>query len=291
VDWLRHFRFSFSAFPDPIFRQVAILVLTAVILYQATGIFYSVLKLELIRTRPVPAALEQTAMASVREPVDSYRIIPERNLFGTTTSKTTEKQADVLPQQDVALLIELKGTVAGEGKYGFAIVEEKANRKQRLVKIGDVVLGVEVLRIKRNAIDLLVNNQEQTLRIVESKERPILSPSQAAKPAIVPGAMVLKRSEIDERLQDMGTLLRQALVRPYFNAGVPDGFLISNIRQDSLYKQMGLMDGDIIQEVNQKKIQTADDVMGLLSTIKSSANLSLTVKRKGNLETLNFQFQ
>jgi len=111
------------------------------------------------------------------------------------------------------------------------------------------------------------------------------------KPATAPGATVLSRSEIDEGLQDMGSLLRQALVRPYFNAGVPDGFLISNIRPGSLYKKMGMMDGDIIQEVNHKKIQTADDVMGLLSTIKSSSGLSLTVKRKGNLETLNFQFQ
>ncbi len=188
-------------------------------------------------------------------------------------------------------VIELKGTVAGGAKYGFAIIEEKATRKQRLVKIGDILLGVEVLRIKRNAIDLLVNNREQTLKIVEMKEGTILSPSPAVKPGVAPGTMVLSRSEVDEGLQDMGSLLRQALVRPYFTAGVPDGFLISNIRAGSLYKKMGMMDGDIIQEVNHKKIQTADDVMGLLSTIKSSPGLSMTVKRKGNLETLNFQFQ
>jgi len=291
VDWLRYFRFSLSAFPDLISRRTVILVLTAVIVYQATGIFYSILKLQLIRARPVQAALERGSVAAAREPVDAYRVIPERNLFGTTTSRMTDRQAGVLPQQDIALSIELKGTVAGEAKYGFAIIEEKGTRKQRLVKVGDVLLGVEVLRIKRNAIDLLVNNQEQTLKIVESKEGPILSPSPAAKLGIAPGTTVLSRSEIDEGLQDMGSLLRQALVRPYFNAGVPDGFLISNIRPGSLYKKMGMMDGDIIQEVNHQKIQTADDVMGLLSTVKSSSSLSLTVKRKGNLETLNYQFQ
>jgi general secretion pathway protein C len=291
VDWLRHFRFSLSAFPGLISRRTVILVLTAVIVYQATGILYSILKLQLIRARPAQAALERGSVAAVREPVDAYRVVPERNLFGTTTSKMTDRQAGVLPQQDIALLIELKGTVAGEARYGFAIIEEKGTRKQRLVKIGDVLLGVEVLRIKRNEIDLLVNNQERTLKIVESKEGSILSPSPAAKPGIAPGATVLSRSEIDEGLQDMGSLLRQALVRPYFNAGVPDGFLISNIRAGSLYKKMGMMDGDIIQEVNHQKIQTADDVMGLLNLVKSSASLSLTVKRKGNLETLNYQFQ
>jgi general secretion pathway protein C len=291
VDWLRNFRFSLSAFPDLISRRTVILALTAVILYQATGILYSILKLQLIRARPVQAALERSRVAPVREPVDAYRVIPERNLFGTTTSKVTDRQAGASPQQDIALLIELKGTVAGGAKYGFAIIEEKGTRKQRLVKTGDILLGVEILRIRRNVIDILVNNQEQTLKIVESKEGSILPPSPGMKPAIAPGTTVLSRSEIDEGLQDMGSLLRQALVRPYFTAGVPDGFMISNIRAGSLYKKMGMMDGDIIQEVNHKKIQTADDVMGLLSTIKSSPGLSMTVKRKGNLETLNYQFQ
>jgi general secretion pathway protein C len=291
VDWLRNFRFSLSAFPDLISRRTVILALTAVILYQATGILYSILKLQLIRARPVQAALERSRVAPVREPVDAYRVIPERNLFGTTTSKVTDRQAGASPQQDIALLIELKGTVAGGAKYGFAIIEEKGTRKQRLVKTGDILLGVEILRIRRNVIDILVNNQEQTLKIVESKEGSILPPSPGMKPAIAPGTTVLSRSEIDEGLQDMGSLLRQALVRPNFTAGVPDGFMISNIRAGSLYKKMGMMDGDIIQEVNHKKIQTADDVMGLLSTIKSSPGLSMTVKRKGNLETLNYQFQ
>lgn len=291
MDWLRHFRFSLSAFPDLISRRMVILVLTAVIVYQATGILYSLLKLQLIRARPVQAALERANVAPAREPVDGYRVISERNLFGTTTRMVTDRQAGVLPQQDIALSIDLKGTVAGEAMYGFAIIEEKGTRKQRLVKTGDILLGMEVLRIKRNAIDLLVNNQERTLKIVETKERPILSPSPAAKPGVAPGTTVLSRSEIDEGLRDMGSLLRQALVRPYFTAGVPDGFLISNIRPGSLYTKMGMMNGDIIQEVNHQKIQTADDVMKLLGTIKSSSSLSMTVKRKGNLETLNYQFQ
>jgi general secretion pathway protein C len=268
-----------------------ILVLTAVILYQGTGILYNILKLQLIRTRPAPAALERGRSAMpVREPADAYRVIPERNLFGTT-NMTTDRQAGALQQQDIALPFELKGTVAGEAKYGFAIIEEKGTRKQRLVKAGDILSGAKVVRIKRNAVDLLINNREWTIKIVETKEGPILPPSPAAMPGVAPGTTVLSRSEIDEGLQDMGSLLRQALVRPYFNAGVPDGFLISNIRAGSLYKKMGIMDGDIIQEVNNRKIQTADDVMGLLSTIKSGSSLSMTVKRQGNQETLNYQFQ
>ncbi len=51
------------------------------------------------------------------------------------------------------------------------------------------------------------------------------------------------------------------------------------------------MDGDIIQEVNGRKIQSADDVMGLLNTMRGGSSLAVTINRRGNKETLNYQFQ
>ena len=86
-------------------------------------------------------------------------------------------------------------------------------------------------------------------------------------------------------------MLRQAQIRPYFNAGVPDGFMISNIQAGSLYQKMGVVDGDIIQGVNNRPIRTADDMMELFNTIKSGAGMSLSIKRRGNPETLNYQFR
>ncbi|MHB8908376.1 MAG: type II secretion system protein N [Syntrophales bacterium] len=297
MDWSRFSHLSLADFRGLISRRAVILVMMAVVLFQVTGIFYKVLTLQLIRLRPASAAAEKvrTAAVSVREPVDAYRVIPERNLFGTTTKAVTEKQTAATPvSQDVALLIDLRGTVAGGPKYGFAIVEEKGTKKQRLVKVGDLVAGARIVRIKRNAIDLLVNGQERMLKMVETNEGPIV-PSQpaAAVTTAVPkgGIITVSRAEIDAGLQDMGTMLRQAQIRPYFNAGVPEGFLISNIRPGSLYQKMGALDGDIIQEVNGRPIRTADDVMGLLNTIKAGSSMSMTIKRRGTQETLNYQFQ
>ena len=299
MDWSRFTHLSLSDFSGLISRRTVILVLMAVILYQATGIFYEVLTIQLVRMQPAPAAAGkvQTAAIPVREPADAYRVIIERNLFGTTTKAVAEKQtaAAVPAAQDVALLFDLRGTVAGGPKYGFAVVEEKGTKKQRLVKTGDLVAGAKVIRINRNAIDLLVNDQERTLKIAEAKEGPIAPPpgvpAPTASPAASRGTTVISRSEIDQGLQDMGSLLRQAQIRPYFEGGAPEGFIISNIRPGSLYQKMGAVDGDIIQEVNGRKIRTADDVMGLLNTIKSGSSMSMTIKRRGSQETLNYLFQ
>jgi general secretion pathway protein C len=293
MDWSRFSHFSLADFRrlDP--RRTVVLVVMAILLYQGTGIFYNLLKLQLIRTSPAPAAAEKAkpAVAPVRETADAYRIIPERNLFGTTTSAVAEKPVVAVQQRGIEQLIELKGTVAGESQYGFAIVEDKGTHKQQLVKSGDILLGGRVVRINRNSVDFLVDDQVQTLKMIETKEESTLPSAQAATPVVPSGATVLSRTEIDKELQDMGGLLRKALVRPYFNAGVPDGFIISNIRAESLYQKMGVMDGDVIQEVNGRKIQSADDVMGLLSTIKSGSSLTISITRRGSKQTLTYQFQ
>ena len=296
MDWARYFHFSLSDLRRLASRRTLILAVMAVFIYQGVGIFYKTLTLQLIRMRPAPAVEIKAPAAAVpaREPADAYRAIPERNLFGTTTKVVADKATAAAPQQDIALLFEVKGTVAGEGKYGFAIIEEKVTKKQRLVKAGDVVSGAKVIRIRRNAIDLLVEERNLTLKMAEMKEAPILPLSAAMapnEPSTQSGAIVLNRSELQEAMADMGSMLSQAQIRPYFNAGVPDGFIVTSIRAGSLYQKMGVANGDIIQEVNNRKIQTADDLTGLLNTLKSSNDISLVVRRGGSPKAMSYQFR
>jgi general secretion pathway protein C len=305
LDWFRSFHLSLPDLRGPVSRRTVILALMAVLLYQGVGIFYKVLTLQIISMKPAPVteAKAPPAAAAVREPAEAYRVIPERNLFGTTNKAVAEKQAGQVQQQDIALLIDLRGTVAGDSKYGFAIVEEKGTRKQRLVKAGDVIAGAKVVRVKRNAMDILVEDQERTLKIAETREAPILPqpvagvsvpPASSVPPPSGPvpsGAVVINRSEIGAGFQDMGSMLRQAQVRPYFNAGVPDGFMVSSIQAGSLYQKMGIVDGDIIQGVNNRPIRTADDMMELYNVMKSGPGMALSIKRRGNPETLNYQFR
>ena len=250
MDWSRLFHWSLSDFRGIFSRRTVILTLMAVILYQLTGIFYKALTLQLIRMRPPPAATEkaQTVAAPIREPADAYRIISERNLFGTATKAVADNQAGaVQPQQDIALLIDLKGTVAGWAKYGFAIIEEKRTRKQRLVKVGDAVSGAKVVRIRRNAVDLLVNDQESTLEMLVMKKGPIPAPSKAtAPPEVSSGTTVVSRGFIQDAMANMGNILSQAQIRLYFTAGVPDGFIVVSIRPGSLYQKMGIANGDFL---------------------------------------------
>jgi general secretion pathway protein C len=280
------------------YRIGAVLIVITILMYQCTGIFYKAASLKMIQGATA-SALPQTATAlfAAAEPVDLYKVVPDRNLFGTTDKTLYEQQTGsktTAARPDIAQILEVRGTVAGGARYGFAVIENKAEKKQRLYKVGDNLSGARIIRIMRNAIALDVNGQEQILKVPETSERSILPPGSPPGPSPIASSgktITLDRKDIDSSLKDMGTILSQAVVRPYFTGGVPDGFMISNIKSGSIYQRIGFVDGDVIQGINERKLTTGDDMMELYNSFKSASSLALQVKRQGRQEIFNYTFR
>ena len=278
-------------------RTALILAVIIVLAYQTAGIFYKSLNLLLLRPGPSPLTAGPASVSPVagRETPDAYRIIPERNLFGSTD----RSPGGAAGPSESAAALEVRGTVAGDPKYAFAIIEDKSRKKQRLYRVGDMAGGARVVRIMRNAVALRIDDREQVLRIPETSERPVLPdrPEAGAAlpgPAATPqpdGTIAVSRSELESGLKDMGTMLSQAQIRPYFSAGAPDGFIISNIKSGSIYQKIGLNNGDILQGINNRGIKTADDIMELYNVMKSGSGLALRINRQGRQETFNYVFR
>jgi general secretion pathway protein C len=299
--WLTNLNFSNLLSQTARYRTGAILMVMTILTYQSVGIFYKALGLQLIRTKTAAPALQKAASVPVAaaEPADFYKVIAERNLFGTTDKTIAEKLSvfqTTAAQPDIATTLEVRGTVAGDSRHGFAVIEEKTHKRQKLYKVGDMVSGVKVIRIMRNAVAFMVNDQERILRIPETTEKAVLPAGTASVPASLPtagpdSAIVVSKNDIENSLRDIGTMLSQAQVRPYFTAGRPDGFVISSIRGGSLYQRIGLVDGDIVQAVNDRKLTTGDDMMELYNLLKSSSSMALKVMRQGRQETFNYTFR
>lgn len=281
------------------YRAGAVLIVITILMYQCTGIFYKAASLSMIHGRATASAMPKTATApaAADEPVDFYKIVPDRNLFSTTDKTLAEKQTGspmTAGRPDIAQVLEVRGTVAGDAKYGFAVIETRADKKQRLYKVGDNVAGARVVRIMRNAIALKINDQVQILRVPETSEKSILPPGSGLGPSPVASSgktIAVDRKDIDANLKDMGTILSQAVIRPYFTGGVPDGFMISGIKSGSLYQKIGLADGDVIQGVNNRKLTTGDDMVELYNSFKSGSSMALQVTRQGRQEIFRYTFR
>ena len=281
------------------YRAGAVLIVITILMYQCAGIFYKTASLIMIQGRATASAMPQTATApfAAAEPVDFYKVVPDRNLFGTTDKTLYEQQTGsktTADRTDIAQILEVRGTVAGDARYGFAVIENKAEKKQRLYKVGDNLSGARIVRIMRNAIVLQINGEEQILKVPETSEKSILPPGSPSGPSPVASSgktIAVDRKDIDNSLKDMGTILSQAVIRPYFTGGVPDGFMISSIKSGSIYQKIGLVDGDVIQGINDRKLTTGDDMMELYNSFKAASSMALQVKRQGRQEIFNYTFR
>jgi general secretion pathway protein C len=286
------------------YKDAALCAAIALYAFLAVGICYKIMGLEMAETaagRKIAAPPPPRA-AAARAPEDFYAVVARRNLFGVTEKIFERAKPAVVQRVALSSLLQVWGTVAGDDRFSFAVIEERGRAKQGLYHVGDRVAGATIVRITRDRVVMKYEGREEMLKKAEATEAPIVPAAKpvAAGPAPVPppataagdgGKVTINRSDIASSLKDLGHMLSQAQIRQHFTAGAPDGFIVSNIQQGSLYQRLGLVNGDVIQELNNHKIQGADDIIEMYNTMKSGSTMLLKVKRQGKQETFDFAFR
>ena len=78
---------------------------------------------------------------------------------------------------------------------------------------------------------------------------------------------------------------------PHFDKGKITGFKVSRIRADSLYKKIGLVNGDILHRINGLEFKGPEDAFKMMSELKESKNVSLDISRKNARKTLTYSIR
>jgi general secretion pathway protein C len=274
------------------YRPFFILVSITIVSFLAVDIFYKTVDSNLARVQKEKILTEEVALRKVagKPSLSSYNVISERNLFGTKGEEVKERDIDLENLEETDLNLTLLGTVVRGGELDYAVIEEKDKRKQGLFRVGDEVAGAKISRIMRSKVVLSVNGRDEILIMEEPGAKSTGRELAAATPATKSSINVTKE-EIDGALEDMSKILTEARVRPYFSEGEADGFMISRIKNGSIFQKMGIRNGDIIQGVNSEPIKSPEDMLELYKGLKSGAQITLNIKRRGKEETLEYVFQ
>jgi len=248
------------------------------------------------------AVESKTPAASIpQKPLTAYSGIAERNLFRTKASPeaTAAPEVDLQSLEPTKLNLKLWGTVSGEGKTEYAVIQDPKNRKQELYRIGDNIQNATVKLILREKVILSVDGKDEILEM----EKPSTTAPRRARPPRAPRARAsrerrpvsrnirLQRSALEDAMADAAELLQQARIRPHFEDGEAAGISITGIKPRSLFRKMGLRSGDIITGVGGKPISSVEDVMRMYDELTSSSKMSLEIKRRGRNETINYSIR
>jgi Type II secretory pathway, component PulC len=271
-------------------RPFLILLAITILSYEAIDLFYKIISFSLTKqTAAVKNNISSTVIKDNSKPdqLQNYGIISERNLFLSTLKAISDKQSEGgLSDSDQKFMdIDLKGTVAGNSSFGYIFIEERGSHKQKLYRIGDNIGSAKLIKITRNTATLRSEGREITLKVKSTIEGSLLPNSPNSD---MPRSMTLSKKAINENLNDLKSIMNQAVVRPFFNEGVQDGYIVSNIAPNSLYEKMGLQNGDIIININNKPIQSAADLLQMVNLMQSGSRTALNVRRNGRIEAINY---
>jgi type II secretion system protein C len=103
-----------------------------------------------------------------------------------------------------------------------------------------------------------------------------------------PNRYVIGRATVDRNLANMAPLFTQIRAIPNLEDGSSNGFRLSEIQPGSIFQEIGLLDGDIITGAQGQTVNDPMKAMALLSSLRNSPSINLSVLRNGSPVQLHY---
>ena len=301
-----------------LFNLLALFVIT----YIVVDTFYRVIGIELhqIGGRQVVALKEADMRGEKSLTAPDFTKIVERNIFGATekVEAPVEEVGPIEVLEETSLQLSLLGTIAGDTDSGRAIILDQRKRSQDIYRVGDSVQEAEIRQILRGKVILRHGEKDEVLLMVEGDEkdksakpenaakadrrrrpgRQARRPTRSSPPeevsetgAIEEETISISQDVLQNSMNDINELMTQVRVRPYFRRGKSEGLIVSQIQSNSVFANLGLMNGDIISSVNGKQMSSPEEAFGFYNSLKSGGEVSIEITRRGKKKMLNYDIQ
>jgi general secretion pathway protein C len=275
----------------------------------ANAVFASLLaEPEVAVAIPSPA---QSRGAAARR--NDRQVIVERNLFNSSSAEAGAADVEISEDLEATKLpLDLLGTAAADDPaYAWAAVQDRETRETLVVTIGDVLKQkAQVLRIERRRLVLSEDGEPRELTFGDEDAKPasvsrsprarsVATRTRASRsrgavnPAVrrlAEDRFAVPREEVEKALANPADILSQARFLPKYEGEQMVGFQVSGIKPNSVLKQFGLQDGDVITEFNGIEINSPAETARLLQEFNDSDEIDLGwVDRNGNEQNANVQ--
>jgi len=283
------------------------LALLTVGAYSAVALFYQIVGLQIQPSQAMSQTVPSTPASDIAfvQPASYYSPILERDLFKIKTAAPAPAQAarvDLENLEQTRLNLKLWGTVSGDPEKAYAVIEDTQKREQNLFRVGDSIQSATLKMILREKVVLNVEGRDEVLSMEEiAQSSAMLTASRgrpqvyARPPAALPPAgeqrITLQRSMLDESFADVNKLMTQIAISPNTEDGESAGLSLSRIAPDSIFRRMGLRNGDVLLGVNGQPILSTEDAMRMYESLKSSNEVQLQLKRRGQERTINYSIR
>ena len=260
-----------------------------------------------IKTEPVkqlePAKSSEKEILTIDDKPDKSKTINAVKILDINQGS----QAEVHGFQKDDYIVEYDSVAIHSASQLVSEVKEKKNLQQidiviirnksrisYVINSGLIGVRIQNVRVSEDELkeisekEILTIDEDSSIALPEQPKQPKPDEMSSSQPAPLSGGTItLERTEVQKSLININQLMSQIRIRPHFNRGRPDGLSCNNIKRNSIFRKMGLRNGDIMQGINGKKIKTVDDYMSLYQQLNSASDVNLAIKRRGRTMNLH----
>ena len=262
---------------------------------------------------PQPSSARSASLSQIErpEPYDRYAPITEKNIFNpaekglkllaldekkTTISSAREPSGS--PGAATGGNYKLVGTITGPGAYSYAIIQDGADRKQKIYRIHENIDGGKIISISRDRVLIKRQGEIEILSFIEKEKE--IRPKAAATPAPPTGEVVkrlsasrflINREDVSAFVGNINQFMTQARFKPHFVMGQPGGYSISEIVPGSLMEKIGLRNNDVVKKINGQMINRPEEVFQAYSQLLRDSSIEVEIERGGRSEVFRYEIR
>jgi general secretion pathway protein C len=226
---------------------------------------------------------------------NNNKLIYEKNIFDLELDEKKSNNVAVNGTQKVSN--DFKGKLLGlikENKKEFAVIKigkdimilEKGKEKEGYLFLG---FSDESIILKFNGKTYLLkfeknNTNSIKLNTTSQQTQKVLKPSD--KIIIEGNKITVPREVFVTELNDINKVLRSVLVSPSYKNGKFMGYRVSRLKRDSIFRKIGIINGDIIVKINGELLTTPEKLFEFFAKTEDITAVTVDLIRYGKKKSL-----
>jgi general secretion pathway protein C len=240
--------------------------------------------LSLASSAPPPSPAEMMTSQPRLSNRSVYQSIVRRNPFGIAGEAPPNALGiDIAALEKTKLDLKLWGTVHGSNGTTYAVIEMPRQKKQALYRVGEYIQDARIRLILRHKVVLSVNGRDEVLDLHQSlhpatrgKSPPLSAkaPDRSQQIAVDPGLLSawLEKPELHAQHAELEAIT---------TSDGEEGVALKKVSAGSIFRKIGLSQGDTIVSADDATVDTPEDVPALLQELASTGELVMEVRRRG----------
>lgn len=241
-----------------------------------------------------------------------FSAITSRNLFASngvmpeaiTAKVEAQSQVEAAPIPSTLPLTLIGTLVHSDPAKSIAAIEVKSKNLTGSYVTGAEVEGLAKIEKVERSIVFIRNSNTNALEYIEMKNANKVS-FDASKPStpvaaaskdvqqVAPNQFVIKRSDLLKYTNDLSSVLMEARAVPNRdpNTGEINGFRILDMKEGSIFSQLGLSRMDVLKSVNGEPVDSIQKAMEMYNTLKNGNSIKLGIERDGKDQTNSYDIK